>query len=205
MSLWTFLWASTAWLLSLGFLGPFANSTLPWVFLLTSLGFPGPITLFLSLGFIGLPQTPYSLNLHCLGPMVTLSRFSTSYTAHGMPFLSFRASLSPLASSRPICLFVRPVIHYSCRLSLMGFCYLFYQFFVALIIGLSFCLGFPQMALNIPQTIKGQPSPSLKRSRFEWATFGCQFLGSLVRLPLRSSLQNQIRSPTLSLVYALFL
>ena len=32
----------------------------------------------------------------------------------------------------------------------MGFCYLFCQFFVTLIIGLSFCLfGLPQMALNI--------------------------------------------------------
>ena len=51
-----FFWATTAHLLILlGFLGPFANSTLPWALLLTSLGFPGPITLFLSLGFMGLP------------------------------------------------------------------------------------------------------------------------------------------------------
>ena len=49
-------WASTACLLILlGFLGLFANSTLPWDLLLTSLGFPGPITLSLSLGFMGLP------------------------------------------------------------------------------------------------------------------------------------------------------
>ena len=49
-------WASTARLLTLlGFLGLFANSTLPWTLLLTSLGFPGPITLSLSLGFMGLP------------------------------------------------------------------------------------------------------------------------------------------------------
>ena len=74
-------------------------------FLLTSLGFPGPITLFLSLGFMGLPQTPYSFSLHCLGPTVALSHFSTSYIAHGMLFLSFLASLSLLASSRPIYLF----------------------------------------------------------------------------------------------------
>ena len=32
MSLWASLWASTARLLSLGFLGLFANSTLPWAF-----------------------------------------------------------------------------------------------------------------------------------------------------------------------------
>ena len=49
-------WASTARLLILlGFLGLFANSTLPWALLLTSLGFPGPITLSLSLGFMSLP------------------------------------------------------------------------------------------------------------------------------------------------------
>ena len=51
-----FFWASTAHLLILlGFLGLFANSTLPWALLLTSLGFPDPITLSLSLGFMGLP------------------------------------------------------------------------------------------------------------------------------------------------------
>ena len=38
-----------------------------------------------------------------------------------MLFLSFLASLSLLASSRPIYLFVGPVIYYSCRLGLMGF------------------------------------------------------------------------------------
>ena len=38
-----------------------------------------------------------------------------------MLFLSFLASLSLLASSRPIYLFVGPVIHYFCRLGLMGF------------------------------------------------------------------------------------
>ena len=49
-------WASTARLLILlGFLGLFANSTLPPAWLLTSLGFPGPITLSLSLGFMSLP------------------------------------------------------------------------------------------------------------------------------------------------------
>ena len=36
-----------------------------------------------------------------------------------MLFLSFRASLSLLASSRPICLFLGPVIHYSYHLGLM--------------------------------------------------------------------------------------
>ena len=51
-----FFWASTAHLLILlGFLGLFAYSTLPWALLLTSLGFSGPITLSLSLDFMGLP------------------------------------------------------------------------------------------------------------------------------------------------------
>ena len=90
-------------------------------FLLTSLGFPGPITLSLSLGFMSLPWTPYSLSLHCLGPAATLSHFSNSYFAHGMLFLSFLASLSLLAFSRPMYTFVGPVTHYSYRLGLMGF------------------------------------------------------------------------------------
>ena len=38
-----------------------------------------------------------------------------------MLFLSFLASLSPLAFSRPMYIFVGPVTHYSCRLGLMGF------------------------------------------------------------------------------------
>ena len=36
-----------------------------------------------------------------------------------MLFLSFRASLSTLAFSRPTCLFLGPMIHYSCCLGLM--------------------------------------------------------------------------------------
>ena len=38
-----------------------------------------------------------------------------------MLFLSFLASLSPLAFSRPMYIFVGPVTHYSCRLGLTGF------------------------------------------------------------------------------------
>ena len=48
-------------------------------------------------------------------------------------FLSFRALLSPFAFLRPIYLFHRPVIHYSCRLGLMVFCSLsLANFFVLL-------------------------------------------------------------------------
>ena len=53
--------------------------------------------------------------------MATLSHFSNSYSAHGMLFLSFLVSLSPLAFWRPMYIFVGTVTYYSCRLGLMGF------------------------------------------------------------------------------------
>ena len=57
-----FLWASLSFLLTLH----------SHELLLTSLSFPNPITLFSSLGFMGLPLTPYFLCLHyfwaCSGP-----------------------------------------------------------------------------------------------------------------------------------------
>ena len=71
------------------------------------------------LAWHSLPPLTQVVLLQTLFPYTTL--FRSSYSAHGMLFLSFMASLSPLASSRPIYLFVGPVIHYSCRLSLMGF------------------------------------------------------------------------------------
>ena len=89
--------------------------------LLTSLGFPGPITLFSSLGFMGLPSTPYLLCFHYFGPVAAHSHFFTSYTAHGLLLLSFWAPLGPFTSSRPICLSHEPVIHYSCHSGLMVF------------------------------------------------------------------------------------
>ena len=39
----------------------------------------------------------------------------------GLLFLSFWTPLGPFASSRPICLFYEPIIHYSCHLGLMVF------------------------------------------------------------------------------------
>ena len=102
-----FLWASSSLLLTLHSHG----------LLLTSLGFPDPITSFSSLEFMGLPLTPYFLCMHyfwaCSGPF---SLFLNHILPIGMLFLSFRASLSPFTSSRPICLFHEPVIHHSCRL-----------------------------------------------------------------------------------------
>ena len=84
-----FFWASLALLLT-----PHSHELL-----LTSLGFPGPITLFSSLGFMGLPLTLYFLCLHYFGPMVVLSHFSTSYIAHG-----YAISLFP-GFFKPTCLF----------------------------------------------------------------------------------------------------
>ena len=84
-----FLWVSLTFLLTLHF----------HEFLLTSLSFPDPITLFSSLGFMGLPLTPYFLCLHYFGPAMTLSHFSTLYTAHG-----YAISLFP-GFFKPTCLF----------------------------------------------------------------------------------------------------
>ena len=73
-----------------------------------------------SLGFIGLPSTPYFLCFHYFRSVVAHSHFSTSYTTHDLLFLSFQAPLSSFTSSRPICLSHGPVIHYSCRLGLIS-------------------------------------------------------------------------------------
>ena len=74
-----------------------------------------------SLEFMGLQSTPYFLCFHYFGPAVAHSYFSTSYIAHGLLFLSFRAPLSPFTSSRPICSSHGLMIHYFCRSGLMGF------------------------------------------------------------------------------------
>ena len=87
--------------------------------LLTSLGFSGPTTLFSSLGLMGLPSTPYFLRFNYFGPAAAYSHFFTSYTTHGLLFLSFQALLGPFTSLRPICLPHGPVIHYSCHSGLM--------------------------------------------------------------------------------------
>ena len=84
-----FLWVSLTLLLTLHSHG----------LLLTSLGFPDPITLFSSLGFMGLPLILYFLCLYYFGPVVALSYFSISYTAH-----RYAISLFP-DSFKPTCLF----------------------------------------------------------------------------------------------------
>ena len=83
-----FLWASLAPLLTLHSHG----------LLLTLLGFPDPITLFSSLGFMGLPLIPYFFCLYYFGPTVAHSHFSISYTTHGYAISFF------LSFFKPICL-----------------------------------------------------------------------------------------------------
>ena len=65
-------------------------------FLLTSLGFPSPITSFSSLGFMGLPLTRYFLCLHYFGLVVAHSHFSISYTAHGYAISLFPGFFKPI-------------------------------------------------------------------------------------------------------------
>ena len=83
-----FPWVSWAHLLSLVFLDHFPNFH---GFLITSLGFPGPITLFSSLGLMGLPSIPYFLCFHFFGPAWPILIFSH----HILPMVCF-FSLSEL-------------------------------------------------------------------------------------------------------------
>ena len=85
-----FLWISLALLLTLHSHG----------LLLTSLGFPDPITLFSSLGFMGLPLIPYFLCLHYFRPAVALSHFPISYIAHGYAISLFSGSFKPTCLSK---------------------------------------------------------------------------------------------------------
>ena len=100
-----------------------------------------------SLEFMGLLSTPYFFCFHYFGPVAAHSHFSTSYTAHDLLFLSFQTPLSPFTSSRPICLSHGPVIHYSCRLGLMGFLSIC-QLFSVHVAGLLLPTWASKMALN---------------------------------------------------------
>ena len=142
-----FSWASLARLLPLGFLIPFTNlhSHEP---LLTSLDFPGPITSFSSLGFMGLPLTLYFLCMHyfwaCSG---LLSLFPNHILSMGMLFLSFQAFLSPFTSSRLICLFHEPVIYHSCCLGLMALSFVCYPYYWAFCLPLGSLKSDPQQSI----------------------------------------------------------
>ena len=71
--------------------------------------------------FFFLSCGPLLIHTYILLPAANRVVFSNSYSAHGMLFLSFLASLSPLAFSRSMYTFVGLVTHYSCRLGLMVF------------------------------------------------------------------------------------
>ena len=105
-----------------------------------------------SLGFMGLPSTPYFLCFHYFGSVVAHSYFSTSYTTHDLLFLSFRAPLSPFTSIRPIYSSHGPVIHYSCRSGLMGFLSVC-QFFSIRVAGPLPSTWASEMAINNSQAI----------------------------------------------------
>ena len=131
-----FSWASLAHLLSLDFLIPFINFAFSRAFT-NFIGLPWPNYLFLILGVYGLAiNTLLSLFALLLGLQWPFLTFLYHILPMGMLFLSFRASLSPFTSSRPICLFHGPVIHYSYRLGLMVL-RLVCQPFATLIAGLS--------------------------------------------------------------------
>ena len=95
----------------LGVSDPFVFLGFPWPFskLCIHIGFywvlwasPAQLHYPSSLGFMGLSSTPYFLCFHYFGPAVAHSRFSISYIAHGLLFLSFWAPLSSFTSSRLI-------------------------------------------------------------------------------------------------------
>ena len=81
-----FLWASSSILLTLHSHG----------LLLTSLGFPSPITSFSSLGFMSLPLTPYFLCLHYFWACSGQFSLSTSYTTHEYVISLFPGFFKPI-------------------------------------------------------------------------------------------------------------
>ena len=125
-------WASSALLLTLYSHG----------LLLTSLGFPDPITSYSSLGFMGLPSISYSLCLHCFGPVVAYSHF---FSHHTLP-MGLLLTISLFSGSfEPTCfLKAHLLISWTCDplflpLGLNGFCSLsFANFFSVYVAGLGF-------------------------------------------------------------------
>ena len=113
-------WASTARLLILlGFLSLFANSTLPWALLLTSLGFPSSITLSLSLGLWACHKSLTLLVYTTLGLQRPFLTFLTHTLPMGCYFFLSWLLWARLPFSRPMYTFVGPMTHYSYRLGLM--------------------------------------------------------------------------------------
>ena len=121
------LWASSSL---------FTNSAFPWT--ITNFnGLPWPNYFILILRVHGLAINPLlSLFALLLGLQWPVLTFLHHILPMGMLFLSFRASLSPFTSSRPIFLFHELMIHHSCRLGLMVLPHVC-QPFAAIVAGLS--------------------------------------------------------------------
>ena len=119
--------------------------------LLTPLGFLSLITLSFILGAHGLSINPLlslfsllSLLRALLWPILT---FLHHILLMGLLLLSFRAPLGLSTSSRPICLFHGPIIHYSYHLSLMVFLST-YQLFSAHVTVLLLSFGLLKLIIN---------------------------------------------------------
>ena len=114
-------WASLAHLLSLGFLGPFSNSMFSWDFT-NSFWLPWSNYLILHPWGSWICHQPLTffacITSGLLWPILT---FLHHILPIGLLLFSLRAFLGPFASSRPICLFYGPMIHYSCHSGLMVF------------------------------------------------------------------------------------
>ena len=121
------LWASSSL---------FTNSAFPWT-ITNFIGLPWPNYFIPILRVHGLAINPLlSLFALLLGLQWPVLTFLHHILPMGMLFLSFRASLSPFTSSRPIFLFHELMIHHSCCLGLMVFS-LICQTFATLVARLS--------------------------------------------------------------------
>ena len=139
-----FPWASLAHLLSLGFLGPFSNSTFPRAFT-NSFRLPWPNYLILHPWGLWACHQPLTF-FTCItsGLLRHILTFLHHILPMGLLLLSFQALLGPFASLGPIYSFYGPMIHYSCHLGLMVFSYSLNNSFLPMLLGFFLLLGFPK-------------------------------------------------------------
>ena len=126
--------------------------------LLNSLDFPDPITLSLILRAHGFAINPLFSFFHYFGSVVAHSCFSTSYIAHDLLFLSFRAPLSPFTSSRPFYFILFFLISWVCDplflpFGLNDFSFYLPNFFLSVLLGFFFPLGLSKWPSTILYTI----------------------------------------------------
>ena len=125
------LWALLSYLFPLGHPWPIC---FPWASLAIFLTLCSHGLLLIPLDFSGLITLSFILGVHrlAINPLLSLlallraccglfSFFYITYYPWVWYFSLSRAPLGLFASSRPICLFYRPMIHYSCHLGLMVF------------------------------------------------------------------------------------